>query len=173
MADPQTPAVRAARLPNKRKVLDAVVARLSETLAQMSSAAEQTRKDATHEEAKPENDKDTRALEQSYLARGQAMRAEELIEQREVVRFMPLPKFGPDDPVRAGALVLLEADEGTRCIFLAPHGGGTEVEVDGVHVLVVTPASSLGKAVVNRMLGDDVELRVRGALREYVIAELA
>ena len=34
---------------------------------------------ATHEEAKPENDKDTRALEQSYLARGQAARIDELL----------------------------------------------------------------------------------------------
>ena len=33
---------------------------------------------ATHAEAKPENDKDTRGLEQSYLARGQAQRVAEL-----------------------------------------------------------------------------------------------
>lgn len=157
-------------LPDKRRVLDAILARLNETLAQMSSAAEQTRKDATHEEAKPENDKDTRALEQSYLARGQAMRAEELVEQREVMRFLPLRKFGPDDALGSGALVLLESDEGKRCIFIAPHGGGTEVEVDGVTVLVVTPASSLGAAVVGRMHGDDVDLRVKGVRREYSIA---
>jgi hypothetical protein len=160
-------------LPDKKQVLDAVVARLGETIAQMTSAAEQTRKDATHEEAKPENDKDTRALEQSYLARGQAMRAEELVEQREMLRFLPLQRFGPDDALKASALVMLESDEGNRCIFIAPYGGGTEVVVDGVSVLVVTAASSLGAAVVGRMQGDDVEFRVRGVLREYSIVEVA
>jgi hypothetical protein len=159
-------------LPNKRRVLEALLDKLSATLASMATAAEATRRDATHEEAKPENDKDTRALEQSYLARGQAMRAEELIEQREFLRFMGLPRFGPEDPVRAGALVRLESDEGARFVFLAPYGGGTEVEVDGCKVLVVTAASSLGAAVVNRCQGDDVEVRVRGALKEYEIAEV-
>ncbi len=160
-------------LPDKKRVLEAVVARLGETLAQMATTAEQTRKDATHEEAKPENDKDTRALEQSYLARGQAMRAEELVQQREMLRFLPLSRFGPDDALKASALVMLESEEGSRCIFIAPYGGGTEVVVDGVSVLVVTAASPLGKAVVGRALGDDVEVRVRGALREYAIVEVA
>jgi hypothetical protein len=160
-------------LPEKRKVLEAVVARLSENLQQLATAAEQIRKDATHEEAKPENDKDTRALEQSYLARGQAMRTEVLVEQREVVRFMTLRRFGPNDALGASALVMLDSDEGKRCVFIAPHGGGTEVVVDGVSVLVVTPASSLGALVMGRSLGDDVDLRVKGVLREYSITEVA
>ncbi len=162
-----------AALPDKRRVLDAVLARLNETLLQMASAAEQTRKDATHEEAKPENDKDTRALEQSYLARGQAMRAEGLVEQREVMRFLSLRPFGADDALGSGALLSLESDDGVRCVFIAPYAGGTEVEVDGVTVLVVTPASSLGAAIVGRMLGDDVDLRVKGTRREYSIIEVA
>ena len=89
----------AMSLPEKHRVLSAVVEKLSEVLAQMAQAAEETRKDATHEEAKPENDKDTRALEQSYLARGQAMRAEQLAEQKEVLRFMPLPTLSADSVI--------------------------------------------------------------------------
>ena len=42
-------------------------------LATLEKAQHATQAAATHEEAKPENDKDTRALEQSYLARGQAL----------------------------------------------------------------------------------------------------
>jgi hypothetical protein len=47
---------------------------LEGTLAGLERAHADARAGATHEEAKPENDKDTRALEQSYLARGQAIR---------------------------------------------------------------------------------------------------
>jgi hypothetical protein len=160
-------------LPDKRKVLDSLLARMNELAGHMTAIAEGTRKDATHAEAKPENDKDTRALEQSYLARGQAMRVEELIEQCEQLRFLPLPPYRDDDPLGAGALVALESEQGTRCVFLAPYGGGIELTVDGREVQVITPQSALGALVLGRVLGDDVQLRVRGSVREYVIVEVA
>jgi hypothetical protein len=160
-------------LPDKRKVLDSLLARMDELAQHTTELAESTRKDATHAEAKPENDKDTRALEQSYLARGQAMRVEELREQCEQLRFLPLPRYGDDDPIGAGALISLESEQGTRCVFLAPHGGGIELTLDGCALQVITPQSALGALVLGRCLGDEVQLRVRGAIREYVISEVA
>jgi hypothetical protein len=160
-------------LPDKRQVLDALLARLIEIAEHMTAIAEGTRRDATHAEAKPENDKDTRALEQSYLARGQAMRVEELLAQRELLRFLPLPSYRDDDPIGAGALISLESEHGSRCLFLAPHGGGIELSVAGCQVQVITPQSALGAVVLGRTLGDDLQLRVHGAMREYVIAEVA
>jgi len=161
------------RLPDKRKVLDALLARISETIDHATAIAQSTRQGATHAEAKPENDKDTRALEQSYLARGQAMRVEELLEQREQLRFLALPAYREGDPIGAGALVGLESEDGSRCLFLAPHGGGIELHVDGCPVLVITPQSALGALVLGRTRGDDLEQRVRGAVREYMIAAVA
>src|SRR5690349_5766847 len=99
-------------LPDKQLVHRALLDKLAEDAAIAAETAEATRKDATHAEAKPENDKDTRALEQSYLARGQAMRAEALVEEREVLRFMPLPALADDAPVQSGALIELEDDDG-------------------------------------------------------------
>jgi hypothetical protein len=157
------------RLPDKRQVLEAVLLRLGEVVAQLAELAEETRAGATHAEAKPENDKDTRALEQSYLARGQAMRVEAIVEQMQVLRFLPLRELGSDDPIEPGALAALSSPAGTRCVFLAPHGGGTEVSVEGISVLVVTPASPMGQALLGRTEGDEIELRSRGALREYEI----
>ncbi len=157
-------------LPDKKRVLDAVLERMNESWSQMMGAAQRTREGATHAEAKPENEKDTRALEQTYLARGQAARAQEITEQMHVLRFMPLRVYGQDDPIGAGALISLEGDDDTeRCLFLSPHGGGTEVQVDDVDILVVTPASSMGRAVLGRVLGDDVELRLRNKQRTYSI----
>jgi hypothetical protein len=164
---------RSMALPDKRRVHEAFLAHLNDVLQLTATTAEQTRRDATHAEAKPENDKDTRALEQSYLARGHAMRTEDLIEQREFIRFMELKSFGPDDALGAGALLRLDSEEGSRCIFMAAYSGGTELDVDGTKVLVVTPASPLGTLLVGRMLGDGVEQRVRGVLREYEISEVA
>lgn len=160
-------------LPDKAKVRDALVAQLSALATQLAGVAKSTRDGATHPEAKPENAKDTRALEQSYLARGQAIRVEELIEQIQQLRFMPLLSFGKTDAIAASALLALASDESTRCLFLAPYGGGTELDVDGVAVLVITPQSSLGQLVLGRFVGDDMEQRIRGTVREFVITEVA
>jgi transcription elongation GreA/GreB family factor len=160
-------------LPEKQRVLEAVLEKLSADLQHATQTAEQTRRDATHAEAKPENDKDTRALEQSYLARGQALRAEQLVEEREMLRFLSMAPLAPDAAISAGALVELEDDDGgRRVLFMLPHAGGTEVSVDGMSVLVVTAASPLGAALLGRGRGDDVTLRVREQRREYVITDV-
>jgi hypothetical protein len=159
--------------PDKRKVIEALLQHLSELAVQATNAANATREGATHPEAKPENEKDTRALEQSYLARGQALRVAELNEQIQSLRFMPLRSFGPGDPVAMGALVRLEAEKDVRCLFLAPCGGGKELSIDGALVFVVTPQSPLGAGVLGRNVGDEVELVARGVKREYVIAAVS
>jgi hypothetical protein len=159
--------------PDKQKVVEALLQHLSELAVQATNAANATREGATHPEAKPENEKDTRALEQSYLARGQALRVAELTEQIQSLRFMPLRSFGPGDPVAIGALVMLKADDDVRCLFLAQCGGGIELSVDGVEVFVVTPQSGLGASVLGRDIGDEVERVARGVKREYVIAAVS
>lgn len=160
------------RLPEKKNVLEAVLDRLSATMAAAAESAQRTREGATHAEAKPENDKDTRALEQSYLARGQAMRVEELAEQIQKLRFFVVGSFGEDDAIDLGALVELESDDASRVVFLLPQGGGTEVKVDGVDVLVVTGSSPLGASLLGKGEGDDVEVVVKGVRREYVVAQV-
>lgn len=159
--------------PDKRRVLDKLIDALAATLAQVTSAAEEIRKDATHEEAKPENDKDTRALEQSYLARGQALRAESMVEQLQLLRTFDLPKLKPSDVIQGGALIELEEGETSRCVFLAPYGGGTGLEVDGKLVTVVTPVSALGRALLGRQVGDDIDVKVRNAVRSYSVVRIA
>ena len=159
--------------PDKRKVIEALLQHLSELAAQATRAANATREGATHPEAKPENEKDTRALEQSYLARGQALRVTELNEQLQLLRFMPVRTFAPGDAVAVGALVTLRCDEDVRFLLLAPSGGGLELSIDGVVVFVITPQSPLGARVRGREVGEEVEIVTRGTRREYVIAEVS
>jgi transcription elongation GreA/GreB family factor len=159
------------KFPDKRRVMERLIERMTVSQTQAVEFAEGVRRDATHEEAKPENDKDTRALEQTYLARGQAMRAEALAEEIQLLRSIDLTTRLK--AVVAGALIALTDDDGTRCLFFAPHGGGNEFEVDGVQVTVVTPVSALGRVLLGREVGDEIELRVRGKARNYEIEAIA
>ena len=121
------------------------------------------REGATHEEAKPENDKDTRALEQSYLARGQALRIEELKTGIADVESMVLRAFREGQPAALGAVITADEDGETLTFFLAPHGGGAKIA--GGVVQVVTPKSPLGRALLGKQAGDDCEVPLAGRIR--------
>ena len=112
---------------------------------------------ATHSEAKAENDKDTRGLELSYLARGQAQRVAELEAAASDVAAMKLRTFRAQDPIAMSALVVIEDAGERRSYFIAPGGGGTIID----NVQVITPQSPLGALLLGKHVADIVELRGR------------
>jgi transcription elongation GreA/GreB family factor len=114
-----------------------------------------------------------RSTEQSYLARGQAMRVEDMAEQLQRLRVEVFAKFDADTAIAAGALVLVEIDDVPRAFFVLPYGGGVTLRVDDVEVTVVTPSSPVGQALLGKKVGDDFELTQRAKLRGFVVAAVA
>ena len=157
---------------DKEALRQVALSRLEEELSTLREAAEATRRAATHEESRPENDKDTRGLEASYLARGQAKRVAETEEALHLIRQMALREFAEDSLIAISALVTVDLDEIERLYFLVPGGGGREIETQGTKVQLINPASPLGRALLNKRVGDDFELRIGGARREYEILQL-
>jgi transcription elongation GreA/GreB family factor len=147
-----------------------LVARLAAALDAARAAHAATHAAATHEEARAENDKDTRGLEQSYLARGQAQRVEDLAAELAAVEAMALRAFGDDDAIAAGAVVDATAGDTRHRYFIAPGGAG-EVLDGGVQV--VTPRSPLGRALCGRRAGDDTEVQVPSGRRTLEITDVA
>ncbi|HKP64547.1 MAG TPA: GreA/GreB family elongation factor [Polyangiales bacterium] len=157
---------------NKPTLVRALVSLLEQEIARATQAAQRTREGAVHEEARPENDKDTRALEASYLARGQAQRVVDLEQESKLIAFMSVPDFGSNDAIDLGAVVELESDETTKWYFLAPAAGGRSLVHEGIAIDVITPQAPLGRALIGRMRGDDLELRVAGRMRELTIVDV-
>ena len=160
--------VRPSGAMDKAAFRAALVARLEQELATLEEAQRTTARGATHEEAKPENDKDTRALEQSYLARGQAQRVEELRTAVAETRAMPLRAFGEEAPIGLSALVTIEDERGEQRMFVALHGGGEDL--DGVRVITVR--SPIGRALLGKCTGDEVELEQAGRRRNITILDV-
>lgn len=144
-----------------------LVAQLGEALASAQRAHAAAVEGATHTEARAENPKDTRGLEQSYLARGQAQRVAELEAGVAAVTALALRTFAPGDPIAISALVTVDDDGEAKRLFLAPHGGGS-VLAGGVQV--VTPSSPLGRAVLGCTVGDVVQLKVGAEIREWTVS---
>lgn len=154
-------------LPEKAALRDELVAMLLANLDILERSQQSAVEGATHQEAKPENDKDTRGLEQSYLARGQALRIEELHNVLIELRSMPLLAFGKNQPISLSALVIVEENDKERVYFLAPYGGGATLAKGSIQV--VTPRSPLGEALLEKSAGDDCEVFLGGHTREFSI----
>ena len=155
--------------------LRAAVAREASVLTLAARSAHEA---ATHEESRPENDKDTRGLEAAYLAGAQAERARELERVENALAFMVLRSFTDGAPIALSALVEVELDgahahaNARQWYFIAPVGGGMKASIDGVEVVVVTPQSPVGGALIGRVVGDVVTLRVKLGTREYEICSV-
>jgi hypothetical protein len=154
---------------DKRALVAELVAHAEAELATLVLAAKNTREGATHEDARPENDKDTRSTEAAYLAHGQAKRVSELERTVSLLKALPLRAFEAETPIAVGALVRLVEDERELWCFLSRGGGGLRATVGGAQIQVTTPDSPLGQALVGRTEGDDIEVLTGRGKREYSI----
>jgi len=144
---------------NKPQLLLMILANLEANLKLLTKAAISSHHAATHEECQPDNKYDTTALEASYLAQGQANRAQEIRLALESYRNLQLLEFPADAPVRLTALVTLEADDGEeRLVFLGPAAGGLKLKASGAEVVVITPHSPLGQKLLGRSLDDEISI---------------
>lgn len=143
----------------KQAVLDQLRAVLQADLDTLMCAAQGAFAAATDPDSKAENKYDTRTLEASYIARGQAKRVAEL--QEAVQAFEALSGVELDEGLSAllGCLVILEGPDGRDHYFIGPSEGGTEIIYEGREVVVITTSSPLGQKLVGKRAGDSVPIR--------------
>ncbi len=152
---------------DKQKLLQLVIAQLEDELGRAQLAYNATNEAATAEENRPENQYDTRALEASFLARGQAARISELEHGINVLRTLPMKEFGDDTPVQGGALVTLECEGAKYYHLVLPVGAGIQIQNGKEKVSVVTYSSPLGAALLGKKEGDAFTFQRAGASKDY------
>jgi transcription elongation GreA/GreB family factor len=152
---------------NKPAVLAQFLAVLKAELAALTRAAQGAFAAATDPDSKAENKYDTRTLEASYVARGQAKRVTELQEAVRSFEALSGNELAAGAAITLGALVSLETPEETTHYFIGPFAGGTEIMHEGSEIVVITPASALGQKLLGRRVGDAIALRP-GALAKII-----
>ena len=90
---------RTQQFPDKEALRTDLLNKIREDLATLTSMQKDASEGATHSESRAENAKDTRATEQSYLARGLAERVEELRLAEARLAQLSLRKFEPSDTI--------------------------------------------------------------------------
>ena len=153
---------------DKPELLQRIIAQLAHDLELFLSAAKTAHKAATHEESVPDNKYDTLALEASYVAQGQANRAQEIKRSLDIYKQLPL--ISDTKVIRLTSRVTIEADDGChRELFIGPAEGGLKITDDQSEIMVITPVSPLGRELLGKSPGDTVEIEAGPNLIEYEI----
>jgi len=133
----------------KDQILDAIRRQLRDQLERLVKAARDTHEAATDPDSKAESKYDTRTLEASYLASGQARQVEQLSSALRIFERCALPDYGGIHAVGPGALVELKAEGESRWYLLVPAAGGLEIELGERLITLLSPESPL----YQRLLG--------------------
>jgi transcription elongation GreA/GreB family factor len=161
---------------DKQALLEQVLASLEQAVQTATAAQRATASGATHEESKPENDKDTRAIEATYLARGQAQRVTELEHALRTLRALVFKPWGKKQPIALGALIEVERQDTepptAEHFFLLPVTMAEPVTWPGGEARVVTPPSAVGRALLGKRTGDDVEVKLPQGTRSYSVVRV-
>ena len=125
---------------DKRALLDALRATLKEELDTQTRRAREAAEAATHEENRPENDKDMRSTEASYVAKGSRLRS----PQDAPVAWRASSRALRPRRRHQATASWLEVGEQERTVFVLPAGGGVGLDVpgDGVACLATTSPSA-------------------------------
>lgn len=122
------------------------------------AAAREARGYATDQDSQAESKYDTRSLEASYLAAGQAAKADELAAALDGFRPETFPAFSPNDAIGLGALVEITYPDRTRAAFLlASRGGGMMSDHEGITVMVVTPGAPIFARLAGKRTNDKID----------------
>jgi len=154
---------------NKQKILAQMIDQLQADLLMLEQAVELARDTATHSDCLGSSKYETMGLEASYLAQGQGIR---LLEVERSLSCFKKIKLSDQvtTAVSLSSLLQLEDDRGSQqMIWLAAVAGGLKVECDDMKVTVVTPQSPLGRALVGKRVGDELEIKIAGVNRSYEI----
>ena len=158
-----------AKSSDKRAILDLFVKQITDAIAVLTQAALSAHEAATHSESKAEDQYDTRGLEASYLAGAQSRRAMELEEALTLFRHLDIKSFTESTPIASTALIELQDEDKLAVYFLLPLAGGMKAEHGGETIQTITPQSPLGTAILGHKVGEQVQIQLRGAIKDLDI----
>ncbi len=157
----------------KSRLIQHIIASLSESLALLEKAARASHAEATHESSKAESKYDTRGLEAAYLAGGQARQAKEILDSIKLYRELPVRDFTSEEAIDLTALVELDVD-GTRALyFVGPRNGGLEIEYQRKEITVITPQSPLGQDLMGKKAGQRWTAKLGGSQATYHVISVS
>ena len=141
----------------KSQLLENIRIDLRTRLERLAKAAQEAHAAATDPGSKAEGKYDTRSLEASYLAAGQARQVDELAESVRIFETLSLPDFELDAEIDAGALVKADLNGETSWFLLVPACGGMVISQEDREITLLTPESALYRNLLGMRVGESLD----------------
>lgn len=143
----------------KDDLVELICVELRARLDRLARAARAAHEASTDPGSKAESKYDTRNLEESYLANGQARNVKELAQTLAIFENLTLRDFSEDEEIDMGALVETKR-AGSREVsyfLMAPTSGGLEVIYEGKEITLLSPDSPLYQKLIGLSLGESLD----------------
>lgn len=154
---------------NKEHVLQEVINHLLAQSETIEESAEKAREASIEAPSARQSRSDTTKAEMSWLSEGLTSSSAKIRKQVESLQKVDI---SPADYVREGSLARLRDKRviAPETYFILPVGSGIKVESkEGERVVVVTPDSPIGAALMGRKQGDVCNIQIPSGIREVVI----
>lgn len=145
---------------DKRKLHSLLLEALKANFHATLSAAENAKEGSNHEDAVAKSKYDTHGLELSYFAGSQFERARAVEAKIAVLENTLFPAFAANDAIDIGALAQLQGKTGKiQNYLMSDIGAGLDILYQGEKVVVISPDSPLGAAIMGLSQGEAVAAR--------------
>lgn len=143
---------------DKRKIHSLLLEALKGERDAILYAATSAKEGATHEDAVAKSKYDTHGLELSYLAGSQFERAKQVETKIALFENSLFQDFHEDDLIDVGAIVTVRdiGNSRQRTYLISTIGAGLTLTWNELSILVVSPESQLGEAMLSLGVGDEL-----------------
>jgi len=155
---------------NKQDIINLFITQLEANISVAQQAVKVSRDTATHMDCLGSSKYETMGTEASYLAKGQG---ERLLELQHALAYFKQLKPESSKSIQLTSLVVLEDENGkSQSLLIAADAGGLKISYDEQIVTVITPQSPLGKSLMNKTVGDAIELKFTGKTRCFEVIDV-
>jgi hypothetical protein len=157
----------------KERLIEHLIIELEAIYQTALCAAKRAHSTATDKANIAENKYDTLGLEAAYLAEGQAKRASECGADLKAIKYLTAIDCLASDAIVIGALVrLIDQNEQSLSLFLAPVSGGLKFIFEKRTIVVITQSSPLGKQLLGKYVDDEFEFGIGQYKKIYQISNV-
>ncbi len=156
---------------DKHHIVACIIRQLEADILIAEQAVKTARDTATHKDCLGSSKYETMGTEAAYLAHGQGRRL--LAIQRALAYFKQLKLPESTASIALCSLVTLTDEHGQeKHVWVAGDAGGLEIRHNKKIITVITPQSPLGRALLGKEQGEEVEIHSAGKQHGYEISAI-
>jgi len=154
---------------NREQILERIMQKLGEERQQLYHAYS-THLDATNQASSAMTSRyDSTREEMGAVADAIAQKITEIDELIVRIRSMPVSQ----GRIQLGAIALVAEGKHKYHIFIVPEGaGGREISEGEIRIVTIAPTSPIGRALLRKQAGDEIELNLPSGIRILAILEV-